>query len=121
VLIVPLIASLYKGLTLLLWVFPSQKLYEELLHYREEYRSAAEKLCACRHMSNLPDVSIIIIYMSKSLLLWLIKLLLNCLRLCQFLKWFALIHKVIYYVVGCVFMECLPLGLKLMTLFSWES
>ncbi len=34
-----------------------QKVYEELLHYREEYREAAEKLCSCRHMSRLPDVS----------------------------------------------------------------
>lgn len=34
-----------------------KKLYDELLHYREEYRTAAEKLCACRHMSRLPDKS----------------------------------------------------------------
>ena len=34
-----------------------QKLYDELLHYRKEYVSASEKLCASRHISNLPDVS----------------------------------------------------------------
>ena len=37
--------------------FCLQKLYDELLHYRKEYVSASEKLCASRHLSNLPDVS----------------------------------------------------------------
>lgn len=33
-----------------------QKLYEELVHYRTEYISAAERLCAYRNVSKLADV-----------------------------------------------------------------
>ena len=38
-----------------LW-YTMQKLYEELVHYRTEYISAAERLCAYRNVSKLADV-----------------------------------------------------------------
>ena len=41
----------------ILWFIKLQKLNKELLHYRKEYISACEKLCAYRNVSKLVDVS----------------------------------------------------------------